>query len=422
MRRDVSGKPYGKASFATDVASGVAVALISQTGFRIPSLGIGPGEIALSICTLIGLFIAAKVRSRAGWSGWGNIGTNGVFYMAAYLLIGLLPLTLYYSSAGMPGSSVRDWVAYAFCAAFLCSLAFRPSDYRALSGAFVAALIALWVASLLFGSLDIWYYGRFRGWAQNPNQVALYVLCGIILVLSGARQCAFSIAVFPALFAFGYLSKSDALLAALLAFMAAGIFMAVAPFGTFRRRVPWMLLALVILYIPFRARWHGLLASMWAAADNDSARLHLYSHGIDAWLSSVPSFLFGFGAGSYSGLDTAFQGAEAHNTVIDALTVGGFPMLLAVYLFPMAGIFLSYRQGRVFEFGALSALIVFTLFHYVARQPAYWLACYGMLAFLVPLWWTGRAIRVPGSGSMGDEDFALEAPRGEMGRSGPPVA
>jgi glycosyltransferase involved in cell wall biosynthesis len=368
---------------AMDVASGLALAMILQTGIRLSSFGVGWGEIVLAITTLIGLLITARM-----WGSTEHSTVRGPMHwtlllILAYLIVGLLPLTLYYSSAGLTGSSPRDWIAYLFSIVFLCSLAFRPTHYRRMSAALAVGLIVFWGVSLLFGSEDIWYYGRFRGAALNPNQVALYTLSGLVLLLVYLRQIPLIVIAFIGLAVFGFLSKSNALKVATLVFIAGSFLAALIPYTKIRSRLPWAVLAMVVVGFVFQDVLRGAIEVWWASADFKDARRLLFEYGIAAWLSSGFNTFFGFGAGSFSGMEGSFMGSEVHNTVIDALTIGGLPMLCAVYVFPMSALFLAYRQGKVLTFSALLSLIVFSLFHFVARQPVYWLAGYGAFVYLL---------------------------------------
>ena len=382
MRGNTESEIYKKLQVATDLVSGLALAIILQTSLRLPLFGVGFGEIILLICTLSGLLMTVWLWREGRQIEWRPFRSWGLSCVMAYMAAGLLPSTLYHASVGIPGVSLRDWVAYAFCAAFLCSIGFRPTNYRLLGWALVGGMIAFWLGSLFFGSSDIWYYERFRGWAANPNQIALYALCGLVLLVSGERPLPLAIAAAACIAVFGYLSKSDALIVGLAVFISATVFALLVPVDRFRQRTPWVLLVLVIFCLLFRSHLHDLVMSLWTVADNESARIFLYVHGIEAWLSSWSSFVFGLGAGSYSGVGSPFQGVEAHNSIIDALTIGGLPMLVAVYIFPVASLVLAYRKGLHLLFGVLSALLAFTLFHYVARQPIYWVASYGALVYL----------------------------------------
>jgi glycosyltransferase involved in cell wall biosynthesis len=368
---------------ATDIVSGVALALILQTGMRLSSFGIGWGEVVLAMTTVIGLVLTAKMWGSTEHSTLQGARHWGVLLALGYLFVGLLPLTLYYSSIDLVGSSLRDWIAYVFSLVFLCSLAFRPTHYRRISAALAVGLIVFWGSSLVLGSDDIWYYGRFRGAALNPNQVALYVLSGLVLLLVYLRQIPLILVAFIGLAIFGFLSKSNALKVATVVFVAGSLLAALIPYSKIRSRLPLTLLAVAVIGFIFQDALRNGLEVWWASADFKDARRLLFEYGIAAWLSSGFNTLFGFGAGSFSGMEGSFMGSEVHNTVIDALTIGGLPMLCAVYVFPVSALFLAYRQGKVLTFSALLSLIVFSLFHFVARQPVYWLAGYGAFVYLL---------------------------------------
>ena len=66
------------------------------------------------------------------------------------------------------------------------------------------------------------------------------------------------------------------------------------------------------------------------------------------------------------------QHKESHNTLIDWLASTGFVGML-VYgwlLWHIAGA--CIRSGRGWLFGAFLTMQIFSLFHYVVRQPIYW--------------------------------------------------
>lgn len=381
---------YIKISAVTDVLSGVALAFILQTGWRLP-IGVGFGEMVLLVTILIGFamtILTWKYHERFILSG---VLHYGPLLISGYLLAVLLPQTWYYSSLELAGSSVRDWVAYVFSLLFLCSIAFRPTHYRRMAAALVISLIFFWLGSLVFGSSDaVWYYARFRGGALNPNQVALYALCGFLLLLVYLRHVPLIVVSFFALAIFGYLARSNASKVALVVFVMACGVGALIPYVKIRTRLLWVLLVMAVVWFVFRNDFYSRMTDWWAAVDGQNARQLLLFNGIDAWLSSGLGTIFGFGAGSFSGMSAPFQGSEVHNTAIDALTIGGFPMLFSVYLFPVSAWWLAYRQGRILIFSALSSLIVFSFFHYVARQPVYWLAGYGTLVYLVAVGRVGK--------------------------------
>ena len=376
------GEQWLRVLAVSDLLAGIALAFILQTGWRIPAVGVGVGEILLAVCILINLVATVGLWGTTEHASWRGLRHWGVLLILGYLLAILLPLTLYYAALPVPGSSLRDWAAYLFSAGFLVSLAFRPAHFRRMSAALAFSMIMLLGASLLVGSDTAWYYGRFRGEALNPNQIALYALCVLLLLVAYLRHVPVIIAALLGLAVFGYLAKSDALTLAILVFVLAGCFVMLVPPARLHRRLPWLLLGMLVIGWVFRVDILERFDALWAAADLQNARMSLFMHGIEAWGSSTGGLLLGFGAGSFSGLTGPFQGSEAHNTIIDALTIGGLPMLCAVYLFPVTSLVLAYRRGSPLMFGALSALIVFSFFHFVARHPVYWLAGYAAFVYL----------------------------------------
>src|SRR5690606_38711469 len=163
------------------------LAFILQTGWRIPAVGVGVGEILLAVCILINLVATVGLWGTTEHASWRGLRHGGVLLILGYLLAILLPLTLYYAALPAPGRSLRDWAAYLFSAGFLVSLAFRPAHFRRMSAALAFSMIMLLGASLLVGSDTAWYYGRFRGEALNPNQIALYALCVLLLLVAYLR-------------------------------------------------------------------------------------------------------------------------------------------------------------------------------------------------------------------------------------------
>ena len=82
--------------------------------------------------------------------------------------------------------------------------------------------------------------------------------------------------------------------------------------------------------------------------------------------------MLGNGAGAFSGIAGPFEAMEAHNTPIDLLAMGGVVGLTAVYYYPVRNAVLAYNRGMTILFPLLAGLIVFTMFHFVARHPVFW--------------------------------------------------
>lgn len=83
--------------------------------------------------------------------------------------------------------------------------------------------------------------------------------------------------------------------------------------------------------------------------------------------TSYPNFL------KYQNVDALapIEGMEAHNTLIDLMLQAGL-LGLALYLFLHYRIFLMVRHST-YLLGIFVSLLIFSLFHFVLRQPIYWL-------------------------------------------------
>ena len=123
-----------------------------------------------------------------------------------------------------PELVVHDIFAYLLVAALTCLVAatLRPEDTLRQSLWFligfwivaVAVQLALGWGYLSISSVDPWYWDRFRGWSENPNQLAIY--CAVLTPLSlhmalTAKRFGRIVAVFSciATFVVGRLTKSD---------------------------------------------------------------------------------------------------------------------------------------------------------------------------------------------------------------------
>ncbi len=126
-----------------------------------------------------------------------------------------------------PELVVHDIFAYLLVAALTCLVAatLRPEDTLRQSLWFligfwivaVAVQLALGWGYLSISSVDPWYWDRFRGWSENPNQLAIY--CAVLTPLSlhmalTAKRFGRFVAVFSCIVTFvvGRLTKSDTFL------------------------------------------------------------------------------------------------------------------------------------------------------------------------------------------------------------------
>lgn len=345
---------------------GTGLALMLQTNYRF--LGpVGVGEIFamlyFSWVILSALLIGGRPRFRK------PDGLTASFL--AILVLIITPMTVLSYAMNTPGSSFRDLISYYFVCAVLLTLPHAERDVRTLIKTFLVVLFVTIGVQYFLGGASAYYFSRFTGGAQNPNQLALYLVSATLLSAclpdTMYRICIVLLSLF-----FGIASLSDAYLISLLVTIIGFTTLTVFPPRAVRLTLP------VLLFLSYIAiTFSGLLEffiEQWRIADQGDARTQLYFSALKAWMSTPFSFIFGHGAGSFSGINNAFGLAEAHNTVLDLAAVAG---IFGLFLFPvrplqiaMASLSRNYRFAPAVFMG----LVAFAFFHFVGRQPIFWVS------------------------------------------------
>jgi O-antigen ligase len=227
---------------------------------------------------------------------------------------------------------------------------------------------------------------RFRGWAENPNQLALLLLAAPVAALGfartdGARSRPLWLAVAVAALALGVITGSDALRAAWAAIGGLAVVLAWRRlvFGRFARRAP---AALAAIAVPVAVAGAVLLAGdrvvetvseqvaeTFAVGGQGEDRVGRWLFGLEA-LALSP--LVGLGPGAFSGATGPFQAQEAHNSAVDWVTGSGLLGFAALLVMGMLGaVALGVRRQPVSAAVGI-AIVVFAMLHYVFRQPLAW--------------------------------------------------
>lgn len=405
-------KPRSLSVRAWEFTAGASLAFVLLTGSRFAP-GIGIGEIGLSISVLVGI-----LRS---------IG-NGKFlfyddawrlpvYALVYISLILFPITLVGVLAETPGTSMRDWFAYALSLIFVLSLRVGRADASFIGRAFLCTLAVILLYQYLYGGSLVWFSNRFTGGAKNPNQLALYCACAALVSIVAFERYWWRIISIGYFLVFGLLAKSDAYHAALAVVVALG-----AVSGVISRRHILsfgLLISLgaVVLVSAYGGVLDGFLGGEWKGADEGGERATLYVHGLMAWLHSPLSFFLGNGAGNFSGISRAFGGSEAHDTPIDLLTIGGLVGVIVLYWYPLRFAFQAYASRRVILLAFYGGLLIFSLFHFVARQPVWWFSIY------IVSWSITRERELSRELALGPvggatEDFSVSCTQRDRGRTG----
>lgn len=364
---------------AGEMLVGLALAAILPTRYRLWG-GMGVGELTL-LAFAAAVVLLALLRKRFLFSGvLGRIAAA----VAIYVFFVQLPLTgvgLYFNVTGV---SFRDWLAYALSALFLLACAIGRFDLAVTARYLIGFTVVLICAQFFFGGDSAWYFARFSAGAKNPNQLALYAICGVLFAMV-CIEGVVARAVMVGFFVFvGALTRSDALLAAGLATLFAYAACTVLPKRVLVLMSPIMIATLVLSWVSMGDNLSAWVAAEWSGADQGGARSVLYINGLRAWMDTPFTILMGNGAGSFSGLTAAFGEAEAHNTPIDMLAMGGPPGLLVCYVGLFYFLIRAYRHGENAHAAIVVGLIVFSFFHFVARQPLWWFSI-AVLAYSVDM-------------------------------------
>jgi O-antigen ligase len=249
-----------------------------------------------------------------------------------------------------------------------------------------ALLVALSLAGPGTGPVRVWYGARLSGWSANPNQLALLMLAMPLIALQlssqsgSARRRMAWLAVAGVATVLGLATLSDSLI---LAWMLGGAVLACVAFvraasvhtgsmlreGLVRVVIPVMVLVATGVVAPRVVAKVAEEAAELSGSHQGSDRFNIWGHGLEA-LSRSP--VVGLGPGSHAGHDGPHEGFESHNTYLDWSTSTGMVGLAAyLALLAWAGLH-ALRDRSHYRLILLLALMLFSAFHYVMRQPTFW--------------------------------------------------
>jgi O-antigen ligase len=404
------------------LALGLLLTTASQ--FRLPGIPVGPGELGLVVWIAGIVFktpmFGASSRSRA-------VSVLVAFWVAFALALSVGMITaLATAEAFEPDLMLHDVVAYALIAVVSCLCAVNPSRLRRVGWFLVisgAASLSLQYANgiglIRIPGIDPWFWDRFRGWSDNPNQLS--ILCVIVVLValhladtatSRSTRLAAILFMIPPLVV-GRMSQSDTFMLALTA--ALPVWFAVKLIVWQRGEqlefslrasiarlaliaAPVLLLCLAPLALSkvedARALLIGFAKHNGAeAADEANLRMTLWRQAIDRGLESG---MLGLGPGPHLQIPPSIvagrvsTGAEpvnighpiqngtanfeAHNTILDLFTQGG---LLAVVSFVWLLLRATARAFRARSAGLVALIAgaaMFMMTGNIVRQPILWFA------------------------------------------------
>ncbi len=353
---------------------GMSIALVLQTNIRITS-SFGVGEIGL------GLFVLYAVFMYFGKLDQDRLHDRHkpILFLFCYLILVLFPLTILHSVFGTVGSSISDCLAYALGVAVALSVVVTDVNRGTVTRAIIIFTLLFVSYQYLFGGEDSWYYSvRFTGGANNPNQLALYIVCCILLLTIVDFRPRTKMALLAAIVFFGFCSLSDAFLASLMSVAGMVLLLKIVPKKYLVYIVvPFIFIFIITMFMIVEGLNEKVLG-VWVAADEGDTRTVLYANGLNAWLSSFFSVFIGNGAGAFSGNGGPFESSESHNLIIDILSIGGLLGFYAFYYLFAHNMWVAYRIRENYVFSGLIGLFVFSLFHFTARQPLYWFTLFAV--------------------------------------------
>jgi len=392
-----------------DALLALGVALSSATQLRIPGLPLGFGDLCIALWIIICLFdvlagrampqVAALLRLIAFWLLF-------AFALSVGALIGFMTEHQVWLELTM-----HDTIAYFLMATLSClavATIDAPGRLRRMAwflmlfaGAGIAVQIAAGWNIITIPLIDPWYWDRFRGWSENPNQLAIN--CCILTLIavhlaatsSGYWRILGLLAVIAPLVA-GRLSKSDT-------FISVTIFSCVLLFALHLRhllttaayrsklRYAFLVVGLIFLVpilvslLPFAKAGANDAESFALSLAKDKGgeasertldlRLRLWEEAASLGVSSGG---FGLGPGPHLSppphARPTKQPFEAHNTPLDIFLQSGVIGLTALVGFILTTAFLLYQTQQNSLLTLIIAISIFSSAHLIIRHPIVWFA------------------------------------------------
>ncbi|MFC5602536.1 O-antigen ligase family protein [Sporosarcina koreensis] len=244
-------------------------------------------------------------------------------------------------------------------------------------------LYILIIRNFLYIDFLYYYSTRFSGLSLNPNQLAMLTLTlpiiSIYLMSRGKIPKYLGTLNIVAVVWVGLKIESDALI--LTWILSLLIYSYVLFFKTIKIKknlkviVNIFVLSFLISLLKIALDIFKSVSNLFDEASSQSSiRYVLWENGIKAFFTSP---LIGNGTKSQSGLFAPFEGDEAHNTLIDLVSMLGlFGLVVILLLFLWA--ILSSRKNLYYLI-LLLQVFIFSNFHNVLRQPIIWFVLFFLL-------------------------------------------
>lgn len=432
--RQLGSQPYGgaavRARSATsklDIALALGLLLSPSSQLRPNGFPIGPGELCLAVWLVL---MFGRTAMQRGFTPTPALSRLVVFWalFAVALSVGTMTGFALHDRHD-PVWFMHDTIAYPFLATVSCLCVVGP-DAESRFHHIARLLMVMGTGSLALqladaggyispSQIDPWYWNRFRGWSENPEQLAL--LCTALALLSlhvletAVRPIERLAAVACAVLSIyvGRLTQTDTFTIVLLVAAPAFIVLkaktwlrsperklpfrsAVAWIGVFA--LPLALAAFAPIATLSAGRTMAMADAMLkdngrAATQEAELRLHLWTQ---AWERGVESGMLGLGPGPHLNIPPSIVAAraieqqapknishpavngtpnfEAHNTLLDLFTQGGMLAALSFLWLTGAAMITAYRAQFAGLTTMVGGLFLFGMVGSIVRQPIFWFA------------------------------------------------
>ncbi len=390
-----------------DALLALGIVMSSATQVLVPHVSSTIGELALMLWILLSLgqtLGRAPVIVTPAFARLGSFWLGLALSICIGVVVGFMTKVLYAQSV------LHDAVAYVLLALVTCLSAAKidaPRRLRHCAWFVIGIANATFVFQFCLGSglfhlssVNPWYWDRFRGWSQNPNQLALYcaVYGPIALHLATTskkalpRIAGFAGLILPVIV--GLMTKSDtyAVTAILTCIIFVGLrlrtWLSTGGKATVGRQIAILLLLsavpLSLSVMPYgKGDFGGLAMSVTrdrgglGIEETTERRRQLWSEAVQRGLQSVS---LGLGPGPHLEVrpvnEPLYQITpfEAHNTFLDIYTQGGLlAVCLLIWIGGSAAMF-AWRAKLDALFALAVTLIFFAVPHLVIRHPVVWFA------------------------------------------------
>lgn len=391
------------------LACGVAMSYAAQ--LTIPRLPFGYGELFLMLWIMLSIgrvLAGGRLEATPALAKLARFWLILAFALGVGTIVGYLTTVLYLDPL------LHDTIAYVLLVCVTCLAAAEPdagAHLRRSAWCIVAVANACFAIQLGLGwgwihqsSVDPWYWDRFRGWSENPNQLALYCALFGTLALHLATTTSspwgrlLGLSSLILTFYVGRLTRSDTYLytsiLTCLIFVALRVRTWLAAGGASISLFQQVALLLVVGFLPLAMSLTPYALTQVSSAENfaksltkdkggeataETAALRLYLWD-DALGKGERSGSLGLGPGPHLErppiVDKQFlpQPFEAHSTIIDLYTQGGLVAVLALIWIVGSATLSAWRAKSDALLALLASIIVFSIPHLIIRHPIVWFA------------------------------------------------